>query len=186
MNLKKYNIKLILLITIIVTTVLSSTYAFVNFIATQTTSNVTAGCTNVTYSGQNIDNSALISSTTYTEEASSQVVLSKNSNCKIYTEATIKIHTNETTTAPINVVGKEALKYKIIKESGDGEIISGGEGIINQFGDTTLAKVSLTETNTTYKVYIWIDSSISAGTYNGTTYSGYIFAESTQKSTIDS
>lgn len=182
METTKTNIKSLIIISLIIVFSLSATYAFLNLSASAnnaTTGN--GGCFLVNYSGQAINNSALVSTTNYNEGASSQVVLSKASNCEIYTEADIMIYTNTTTTAPIS---DGALKYKIEIISGDGQIISGGEGSITTTGDTTLATVSLTETATTYVVYIWIDSSISKGAYNGTTYSGYLYANSTQTSTI--
>lgn len=177
------NFKTLFIVTILVIFSLSVTYAFVNLSASDSSVIGTGGCFSVNYVGQSIDNSSLISTTTYTEGASSEVTLSKNANCAIYTEAKIKLHTNSDITAPI-AGDKQALKYKVVKTSGDGAIISGGEGVINQTGDITLATVTLTEISTIYTIYIWIDSTISSGTYNGTTYSGYIFAETVQTSTI--
>lgn len=177
------NIKSLIIIALLVIFSLSATYAFLNLNASANNATTgTGGCFNVNYTSQAISNSALVSTTTYTEGASSNVILSKNENCQIYTTANIMIHTDSTnTTAPIT---NGALKYKIEKISGDGSIQSGGEGSINQTGDITLATVTLTETDTTYKVYIWIDSTISNGTYNGTAYSGYLYAEATQTSNI--
>lgn len=177
------NIKTLVIIILLVAFSLTATYAFVNLTAENNSAVGTAGCFSVNYTGQEINNLSLTSTTDYTTSTSSEVTLSKNENCEIYTEAFIKIHTNDNITAPITGEN-QALKYKIEKISGNGEILDGGEGVINQIGDMTLATVKLTDTDTTYKVYIWIDSSVSNGAYNGTTYSGYIFAESAQTSTI--
>lgn len=175
-NLNKYNIRSSIVIAIMITAVLSATYAFVNLSANSTTSNSVAGCFEVQYTGTPISN-ALVSTTNYLEGSHSKVTLSKGTNCKIYTTATIYIHTNTTTTAPI--AQTQALKYKVM--SGTTEVST---GLINQTGDKSLATVTLTETATTYDVYIWVDSEISDGAYNEKTYSGYIYATSDQTSTI--
>ena len=57
-------------------------------------------------------------------------------------------------------------------------VVSSGET------DVLLATVPLTDTKTEYKIYIWIDSSLSKGAYNDKSYSGYIYAKSTQTSTV--
>ena len=177
MNMTKTNIKSLIIVSILVVFALSTTYAFLNLSASNsTTATGEAGCFVVNYTGQTINNSSLVSTTNYAEGASSNVVLSKNANCKIYTEADIMIHTNTTTTAPIS---NGALKYKVM--NGTTEVSS---GTITTTGDTKLATVTLTTTATTYKVYIWIDSNISLGTYNGKSYSGYLYAKSIQTSTI--
>ena len=122
------------------------------------------------------------------------ITLSKASNCEIYTEASIAINTNSTTTAPIS---NGALKYRIEVISGDGKIYNESaddptqepsltvkNGAITEVGETVLANVSLTTNATTYKVYLWIDSTISAGGYNGKNYSGYLHANAIQSSDI--
>lgn len=173
---KAINIKSSIIILLLIIFSLSATYAFLNLGTPSNAATGTAGCFEVNYTGQAISNSALVSTTTYTEGASSNVVLSKSEDCEIYTEADIMIHTNDSTTAPIS---NGALKFKILQ--GTTEINS---GTITTTGDTKLATVTLSTTATTYTVYIWIDSDISIGTYNGTTYSGYLYANSTQTSTI--
>ena len=175
---KEANIKSLIVIILLVVFSLSATYAFLTLSASSNSATGTGGCFNVNYSAQAINNTALVTTTNYTEGASSDVILSKNENCDIYTEADIMIHTNDTTTAPIS---DGALKYKILQGS---NIISEGSITTTDPADTKLATVTLTETATTYKVYIWIDSSISAGNYNGKAYSGYLFANADQTSTI--
>lgn len=176
---KKQNIKLSLFIALTVVFSLSVTYAYIFLTATDTSETNQGGCFEVYYSGQAINNSALQSTTDYTQGATSDIILSKDSSCKIYTEASINIHTDSTLTdAPLET---GALKYKIMQ--GDTEISSGS---INEptTEDQTLATVELTNTQTTYTVYLWIDSSISLGTFNGKNYSGYFYASSTQSSTV--
>lgn len=173
---KQENIKSIAIIGIIVLFSLGSTYAFLNFSAANNTATGVGGCFKVNYSGQAINNLSIQSTSTYTEGANSDVILSKATDCKIYTEADIYIHTNTTTTAPIS---DGALKYKVV--NGTKAV---GEGSIKTTGDTKLATVTLTNTATTYKVYLWIDSETSNGKYNETTYSGYIFASAVQSSTV--
>ena len=177
------NIWLVLVITTTMTLILGTTYAYLELGGTSNATG-TAGCFNVTYTGQAINNSNLSVTTAYNlTEAQTTVKLNKASNCEIYTEADIKLFTDSNITAPIS--SPQALKYKVVKTSGNGTIKSGGEGIITSKGaSTTLATVSLTETQTTYTIYLWIDSSISNGYYDQKTYSGYIYAESKQSSTI--
>ncbi|MCI6265813.1 MAG: hypothetical protein MR598_03075 [Erysipelotrichaceae bacterium] len=173
---KKENLKSIIIIGILVTFSLGSTYAFLNFKASNNTATGVGGCFQVNYSGQAINNLSLESSSTYTEGASSDIILSKSSDCDIYTEADIYLYTNTTTTAPIS---NGALKYKVVNGS-----TTIGEGAITSTGDKKLATVTLSTTSTTYKVYLWIDPDISNGTFNDTTYSGYIYANAVQTSTI--
>ena len=59
------------------------------------------------------------------------------------------------------------------------------EGLITQKGDTLVATVPLTDSTVNYTLYVWIDSSLSGGNYDNTSYSGQIFAESSQTSTVD-
>lgn len=183
------NIKSLIIIILLVVSCLGTTYAYLNFDASaENAATGQGGCFEGNYSGQTINNASLSTTTDYTQGEQSEVTISKKAdnaveaeNCKIYTEAEIKINTNTSTTAPIS---NGALKYKVIKKSGDGTIKSGGEGSITVTGETTLATVTLTETPTTYTVYLWIDSNLSLGYYNEKNYSGYIFATATQTSTI--
>lgn len=178
------NLILTFIITILLIVIIRTTYAYLTINAKNTNDSTgTAGCFEVTYVGQAIENSNLKSTTSYsTTEAQTTVKLSKAENCEIYEKATIKINTASNITAPIN--NPQALKYKVIKSSGDGTILSGGEGTITTTGDTTLATVSLTETQTTYTIYIWIDSNLSLGYYDAKSYSGYIYADAISTSTI--
>ena len=172
--------KLITTISIIVVFILTGTYALFNFRVEDSTATGDVGCFEVNYSAQAIDSASIVSTKNYLEGAQTEVTLSKNENCEIYNEASIYIHTNsDTTTAPINTT--PALKYKVMW--GEEEIST---GIITntETSDVKIATVNLTTTPTTYNIYIWVDSELSAGAYNGTTYSGYIYAESIQSATI--
>ena len=155
-----------------------STYAFKIISATSNVATGEGGCFQVNYSGQNLNAGDLLTTTNYLDGAHTTVTLSKDSTCKIYNEANIYLHTNDTTTAPID--SKPALRYKLL--SGENEI---SEGIISSKGDYILATVPITDTATTYTVYLWIDSDLSEGAYHGTSFSGYIYAESAQTSTIE-
>lgn len=175
---KKYNIKLIIVIAIVMTTVISATYAFVNFIASKQTEETKAGCFIVNYTG-NILTNTLVSTTNYLEGSHAQITLSKNENCKIYTTATIYAHTTETT-APINTI--QALKYKVFE--GTTEKASGVITTSENSNEVSLTSVVLEDTPKTYDIYIWVDKDISKGEYNNKTYSGYLYASSNQSSDI--
>ena len=65
---------------------------------------------------------------------------------------------------------------------GDNQI---SEGLITNKGDILLATVPITNTSTNYTIYIWVDSSLSNKQYDETKFTGYIYAESDQTSTIE-
>ena len=176
----KENIKSLIIIALIVTFSLSSTYAYMQLEASNNTATGEGGCFEVDYvKGQDINSSSLKSTTNYLEGASTEVTLSKAEDCEIYTTAEIKINTNTTTDTEV-LTG--ALKYKVVNKSTSATV---GEGTITTTSATQLASVNLTTTATVYTIYLWIDPEISQGTYNGKTYSGYIYAESRQQSTIN-
>ncbi len=182
---KSENLKSIIIISLIVIFSLSTTYAFLNISSPTGNAEGQAGCFEVAYvKGADI-NSSLESSETNPQNTSTELKLSKSEECQIYTEADIYIHTNDTTTAPIT--STQALKYKIEGTNllKDGKTVNSLEGVINTLGDQKIATVKLTTTPTNYKIYIWVDSTISQGNYNDKTYSGYIYASSTQTSTVD-
>lgn len=178
---QRRNVRTSVVILMLIVMSLSATYAYLLINSTNTTSSTQAGCFVVNYTGQSINNMALQSTSDYTQGEVSKIVLSKNSDCEIYTEAAIYMHTNANSTdAPLE---NGALKYKIM--SGDTEISSGViEAVSEGNEEQLLTTVELTTTDTTYDVYLWIDPDISKGSYNGKTYSGYIYANSTQTSTI--
>lgn len=179
---RKENLKSLIIIGLIVTFALSATYAYLTLSTNQNTTNTLAGCFEVSYTGQNITQSSLKSTENYLEGASSQITLSKAENCEIYTQADIYIHTNTPTLETdltADDLAKGALKYKILEGR-----TSLAEGSITATGDKKITTVDLTTTTKTYTIYIWIDPTISNGSYNGKTYSGYIYATSIQTSTV--
>jgi len=175
------NIKLSIIISLIVALSLSTTYAYIEITNDNNTASGDAGCFEVNYNAQAIDGTTLQSSDNYDPEKYSTVTLSKNENCEIYTEASIYLHTNsENTDAPLS---DGAMKYKIMQ--GNTEIASGTINEVTQDSEDQLLKtVDLTENAITYTIYLWIDSTISQGSYDGKSYSGYLYARSTQSSTI--
>ena len=154
-----------------------STYAFQQLSATSTTAQSQGGCFQVSYTGQDLNAGDLLSTNDYLNGAHTTDTLSKDSTCKIYTKASIYLHTNDSTTAPVDT--KPALKYKMF--NGDNVV---AQGLITNKGKSLLTTVELTDTAVTYTIYFWIDSDLSDGAYHETSYSGYIYAESSQTSTI--
>ena len=136
------------------------------------------GCFNIDYTGQNITTANLSSTNNYKNGSKTTITISKSSSCKIYTEANIYLHTNNTTTAPIDTV--QALRYKIVSEDNVEY-----DGYISRFCDVLMATVPIEDISKTYTVYIWIDNSKSYGEYDGKSYSGYVYATSIQTSTIE-
>lgn len=206
MNVEKTNIKLLIIIALIVTTVLSATYAFLNLQGSATTEETKAGCFTVSYEGQIINESNITSIIEPSEDADAKtkadfeskvahatVTLKKDTaqECEIYTEATISLYTG-TITAPLN--NPRALKYKVLEgttEQTRGVITnttiedpSKETNPIPTDFSTDLLTVDLETTAKTYDIYIWIDRNLSNGYYNEKTYSGYIYATAEQTSTI--
>ena len=180
MPMKKENLKSSIIIGLIVIFSLSATYAFLNLSANNGDATGTGGCFNVSYTAQNISNASLKSSITYSEGATTTVTLSKDSSCKVYTESEIYLHTDLVNTTTDFPFSNGAFKYRVEKS---GTMVS--EGVVSSGEtDVILATVPLTDTKTEYKIYIWIDSSLSKGAYNDKSYSGYIYAKSTQTSTV--
>lgn len=206
---KKENIKLSIIILILIITSLSTTYAFLEIRATDQSATGEAGCFNVSYSGNSINNISINSDADYTKGANTTITLSKDEDCEIYTQAEIHLDVDlyycDTETAteslpcPIpstkvtatDALNTAALNYKIVVDSGDGKILGENSttlteksATITSTGDITLANVTLTETSTTYKIYLWIDKAKSIGYFNNTGFSGSIYAKSEQTSTI--
>lgn len=181
---QKENFKLSIIIFIAVAFSLSATYAYIEFSHESTNATGTAGCFEVNYSGTTIDNTSLQSTTDYTKGAKSIIILSKNSNCQIYNEAEILVHTNiisdEDERAPLE---DGAMKYKVMQ--GTTQIEAGSISAVTETSeDQVLATVPLTETATSYTIYLWIDPTVSQGAYHGKKYEGYFYARSTQSSAV--
>ena len=178
---KRENIKLSITILLVIVFSLSATYAYIELRPATANTSGTAGCFEVNYSGTTINNASLQSTNDYTKGAKSVIILSKNSGCQIYEQAEIMVHTNSArTTAPLS---DGAMKYKVMQDATE---ISAGyiSAVTATSEDQVLATVPLTETATSYTVYLWIDPSISQGAYHGKSYEGYFYARSTQSSTV--
>lgn len=177
---KTQYIKLVFLIILLITLTLGATYAFLNLKTTDQNITGTAGCFEVSYSGQVINSSNLSVTNNYLEGAKTEVTLGKKDSCQIYSTSNIYIYTNSAgTTAPIT---DGALKYKVLT----GNTVK-SEGTITQKDTATLMleNVPLSTTATKYTIYLWVDSNVTSNrAYDKTKYSGYIYAESTQQSTI--
>lgn len=169
---------MILLLLFYAVIIIGTTYAYMSIDATNSVATGDGGCFEVSYSGQNLNAGNVLSTVNYMEGAHTTVTLSKDTSCKIYSEANIYLHTDNSTTAPISSI--HALRYKIFMES---TLLS--EGVITNLGDVLLATVPLTDNQVQYTVYLWIDSNLSSGSYDGTNYFGYIYAESNQTSTVN-
>ena len=155
----------------------SSTYAYLYLGSNNNSISGSGKCEGVNYKGENISASNLVSTTNYLEGAKSTITLSKNKDCTIYTYVNLYLYTNNTTTAPITTV--KALKYKIV--SSNNVTYS---GVVSYMEDTLLATLPLEDTEITYTIYLYIDSTLSLGNYNDKTYSGYIYATTEQTSTV--
>ena len=177
-------LKSIIIIGLILLFSISSTYAFLTLNATNSSATGQGGCFVVSYSGDAITGIEVSSGAAYTSGAHSTVTLYKDSTCKIYSEASIYLHINTGSTIPLSPsnVAYESFKYKVM--SGSTEISSGVvTGTIGN--DFLLATVELSNTVKSYDVYFWIDSATSIGEYDAKSFSGYIYAISTQTSTVD-
>lgn len=187
-EIKNGYLKLIILIIIFIALALGSTYAwlYVQKSTNQNDTTGTAGCFNVTYNSDAIKHTNLSSTTNYLEGARTDITVQKASTCKIYTKASLYIYTNA---ASITSIGqttfqKGAVKYVVTNSSGT--ILS--QGAITASGDKVIASnLDIPDSSaSTYKVYIWIDSSItSERDYDEKHYSGYFYAISDQKSTVN-
>ena len=171
---KRENLKTIIIASLIIIFALSATYAYFELSVSNNSISGSGGCFEVNYSGTEINSANLKSGTTYESGEYSTVTLSKDADCDMYNTANIYLHTNPESTAPLG----QAFKYLVL----NGQTIVAEGSITSQ--DNLLATVTLTTTATDYTVYLWIDSSISEGSYNNKTYSGYIYATSINDSDI--
>ena len=174
---KKFRILLVNLFLIFL--VLGTTYAYLNLTKSDNSITGNGYCNLVNYEAKAINASDLKSTTNYLEGVKTTVNLSYSASCKIYTLASIYLHTNNETTSPVDTV--LALKYKVFQ--GNTKI---SEGTIHTKGDQKIATVPLSSVSTSYDVYLYIDSNISHGYFDSTSYSGYLYATSNQTSTLNS
>lgn len=170
-------ISIIFIIIGLLLTIISGTYAYQSLSINNNSMTGMGGCFEVYYQGQQITSQNLVATDNYLNGASTTISLSKDSSCKLYNIANIYINTNTTTTAPVETI--YALKYKLF----DGSTLI-AQGAINTKGSQLITSVPLTDTTVTYTLYVWLDNSLSSGYFDSTNYSGYIYADSTQTSTI--
>ena len=182
---KRDILRSIIIVGLIITLGISSTYAFMYYSNSNASSTGNGGCFVVTYQGTAVTNATITVGETYNETGANAhpvVKLSKNANCKIYTTASIYLSVDQTSGIPLEISNPAsgAFKYKIM--NGSTEVASGVVQKSNS--DILLATVNLTTSTVTYVIYLWIDINLSIGEYNGKTFSGKIYAKSDQSSTI--
>ena len=179
-NIKKTkNINLLSIVSLmllIVVTILGGTYAA--FVVTkQESSTITgaASCYKVKYTkGQDI-NGVLEADTNFTSGWSTDIVMYAESGCEDLT-ATLYLTTNPDTTMDLS---DKALKYTVVLNN---SIVSEGsvDGTANQ---VIYNNFKLNTTQTTYRVYIWLDSALEDLTnFDSEAYSGFIHADVTATS----
>lgn len=192
------NQSILIIIIILIVLSLGTTYAFIQSNGLDNNLQGDVGCFVVDYvgeSGQYISPSnELQSSDDYTSGGSSKVTLSKNTDCQIYDEANIYLNTINSDNDTSNDATEEepdtsetlltegALKYTVV--DGSNNIIASGP--VTTSGATLLTTVTLTNTPTTYTIYIWVDTAVtyvSNTLYDKLRYSGYIYADAVQSST---
>ncbi len=180
----KRSIKYFIIILVIATLTISSTYAYLLLQVSSNQISGDGGCFQVSYSGTTINVLDMASSDTYTDGAHSTITLSKDSSCKIYTEAAIYLHVNDASTLPISssMSASNAFKYNVLN---NGNVVS--SGVVRKSGssnDILLGTYTLTDTVKSYDIYLWIDYNLSDGYYDQKVFSGYLYANSVQTSTI--
>ncbi len=180
---KKRIIIFVLALIVYAMTVVSSTYAFLSIASPDDGSMTgTPGCFGAIYYETNITNANLSTSSSYLEGVHSQITLYKDVNNINYTEATIYLHTNEGSDIPLASEQSASRAFRYVIYDGSEEVAS---GIIQQSNsDISLATITLAYIEKQYDVYIWIDNSISGGSYEGKSYSGYLYADANCTSNI--
>ena len=194
---KKEYIKLIILVIIFIGLAFGTTYAFLSLSDSKNNPTGQAGCFDIDYSVTGFPNNSstsiihtnLSSTTNYLEGVKATVSLKKASTCKIYTEASLYIHTQNltelrSTTSATTLLPTGAVNYTITNSSGtvltEGSITALGRKLMSDSLEITA------NTASTYNIYLWIDSSITSNrNFDEKEFVGYIYAESTQQSTIE-
>lgn len=169
-------LSIVSLMLLIIVIILGGTYAaFV--VSKQDSSTITgaANCYKVKYTkGQDI-NGALEADTNFTSGWSTDIVMYAESGCEDLT-ATLYLTTNPDTTMDLS---DKALKYTVVLNN---SIVSEGsvDGTANQ---VIYNNFKLNTTQTTYRVYIWLDSVLEDLTnFDSEAYSGFIHADVTATS----
>ena len=132
----------------------------------------TSGCFTINYTkGQDVTGSIEAGTSYQDKGVSTDIVMYKDPNCKVDALGTLYLTTNDTSTIDFT---SKALKYSVVVNNT--EVASGSvKGIANQ----VIYRFYLNNTETTYKVYIWLDSSLYIEKQDDN-YSGFVHAEAIQ------
>ena len=150
------------------------TYAYLSLSAVASSAiSGSAGCGVINYNGTNVLNEDIQTSENYTGGVHSVITMYKSSNSG-YGEATIYLHNNTSSVLPFASSNSASNAFKYIVLDGSTTISSGV--VTKGSEDQVLAIIPLSTTSKNYDVYLWVDSSLSNGAYNGTSYSGYLYA----------
>lgn len=164
-------LSIVLLMLLIVVTILGGTYA-VFIVSKQDNSSITgsANCYKVKYTkGQDI-NGVLEADTNFTSGWSTDIIMYAESGCENLT-ATLYLTTNSDTTMDLS---DKALKYAVVLNN---SVVSEGsvDGTANQ---VIYNNFILNTTQTTYRVYIWLDAALEDVTnFEPESYSGFIHTD---------
>ena len=132
----------------------------------------TSGCFTINYTkGQDVTGSIEAGTSYQDKGVSSDIVMYKDPACKVDALGTLYLTTNDTSSIDFST---GALKYSVVVNGT--EVASGSvKGIANQ----VIYRFYLNNTETTYKVYIWLDSSLYIEKQDDN-YSGFVHAEAVQ------
>ena len=132
----------------------------------------TSGCFTVNYTkGQDVTSSIEVGTSYSDKGVSSDIVMYKDPACKVDALGTLYLTTNDTSSIDFST---GALKYSVVVNGT--EVASGSvKGIANQ----VIYRFYLNNTETTYKVYLWLDSSLYIEKQDDN-YSGFVHAEAVQ------
>ena len=132
----------------------------------------TSGCFTINYTkGQDVTSSIEVGTSYSDKGVSTDIVMYKDPACKVDALGTLYLTTNDTSSIDFST---GALKYSVVVN--DTEVASGSvKGIANQ----VIYRFYLNNTETTYKVYIWLDSSLYIEKQDDN-YSGFVHAEAIQ------
>ena len=132
----------------------------------------TSGCFTINYTkGQDVTGSIEAGTSYQDKGVSTDIVMYKDPNCKVDALGTLYLTTNDTSTIDFT---SKALKYSVVVNNT--EVASGAvKGIANQ----VIYRFYLNNTETTYKVYLWLDSSLYIEKQDDN-YSGFVHAEAVQ------
>ena len=172
--------------------VTGGTYAYMQVGDSRNSLSGQGGCDEgILYQGTEIYHTNLSVTDNYLEGAKGTIELAKNPDCKMYNNASIILHidsflhvdptSGSTTTADSNML----LNYKIM--NGNTTVVQGTKSNVYPDSDLYLFDVSLTESPTTYIVYLWVEpnSNLEDRYFDNDEISGYLYAYSIQQSTFN-